>query len=62
MAVSLTSKILCRLKQKIQTLELQPSSGGCFELVIDDVLVYSKLKTGEFPNEDELVKTIENGL
>ena len=41
-------------------MELQPSSGGCFELTIDGKLVYSKLATGQFPDEDTLVAEIGN--
>ena len=36
--------------------ELIPSTGGVFEVVVDGVLVYSKKKTGEFPDEQQLVK------
>ena len=38
--------------------ELIKSSGGVFEVVIDGVLIYSKKKTGEFPDEVKLVKQI----
>jgi selenoprotein W-related protein len=54
----LTAKLLERFKQKIEGLELQPSSGGCFEVTVDGELVYSKLKPGEFPDEDQLVNQI----
>jgi selenoprotein W-related protein len=54
----LTAKLLERLKQQIEGLELQPSSGGCFEVTVGGELVYSKLKTGEFPDEDKLVSQI----
>lgn len=35
-----------------------PSKGGCFELTVGGTLLYSKLKTGKFPNEDELVASM----
>jgi hypothetical protein len=35
-----------------------PSSGGCFELSVNGDLIYSKLQTGEFPDEGELVKEV----
>jgi selenoprotein W-related protein len=54
----LTAKLLERFKQTIEGLELQPSSGGCFEVTVDGELVYSKLKTGSFPDEDKLVNQI----
>ena len=35
-----------------------PSKGGCFELTVGGRLLYSKLRTGEFPDEDELVEAV----
>ncbi len=58
----MASKVLTAYKQKIQGLELEPSSGGCFELSIDGQIVYSKLKTGDFPDEDKLVTEIGKRL
>jgi selenoprotein W-related protein len=46
----------------LQALELQPSSGGCFELSADGQPIYSKLATGEFPDEDALVREIGQRL
>jgi selenoprotein W-related protein len=43
-------------------MELQPSSGGCFELSIDGELIYSKLETGEFPDEDAMVAEVGKRL
>lgn len=54
----MAAKILSEFKQRIEGLELQPSSGGCFEVTVDGVLVYSKLQTGEFPDEKDLVAQI----
>ncbi len=42
------------LGNKIQDFKLTPSRGGCFELTVDGKLVYSKLKTGEFPNDEDM--------
>ena len=39
-----------------------PEGGGCFELALDGKLAYSKLKTGEFPNEDDLVALVGKRL
>ena len=47
--------MLTKYKQKIQGLELEPSGGGCFELTVDGKLLYSKLQTGQFPDEDQIV-------
>ncbi len=38
---------------------LIPAAGGCFELSVDDELIYSKLQTGKFPDEDALIRAIE---
>jgi selenoprotein W-related protein len=35
-----------------------PSAGGCFELTVGGAELYSKLKTGTFPDEDELVEAV----
>jgi selenoprotein W-related protein len=51
----LTDRILETYKQKVHSLTLVPSRGGCFELTVDGKLVYSKLQTGEFPDERKLV-------
>jgi len=39
-------------------MELQPSSGGCFELTVNGDLIYSKLETGQFPDEDAMVAEV----
>jgi selenoprotein W-related protein len=51
----LTEKILSTYKQKVKVLELEPSGGGCFEIHADGKLIYSKLETGEFPDEQSIV-------
>jgi selenoprotein W-related protein len=38
--------------------ELIKSSGGVFEVVIDEKLIYSKKATGEFPDEQQLLKQL----
>jgi selT/selW/selH-like putative selenoprotein len=40
--------------------ELIPSTGGVFEVIVDGVLVYSKKETGDFPDEQRLVKQLVN--
>jgi selenoprotein W-related protein len=54
----LATKVLTTYKQKIQSLQLEPSSGGCFEITIDGELIYSKLNTGKFPVEDDIVTAV----
>jgi selenoprotein W-related protein len=58
----LTSKVLSAYKQQIQEVKLIPSSGGCFELAVNGDLVYSKLKTGQFPEEQWVLDTVGSHL
>jgi selenoprotein W-related protein len=58
----LTSKVLTQFKQKLLGLELQPSSGGCFEVSVDGQLIYSKLATGQFPDEDAILAMVGQHL
>lgn len=58
----MTAKILPRFKQKIGSYRLIPSKGGCFELTVGDRKLYSKLQTGEFPDEDTLVDELARAL
>lgn len=44
---------------RIADFQLVPSKGGCFELTVNGELVYSKLQTGVFPDEDEMVDELE---
>jgi selenoprotein W-related protein len=43
-------------------LKLIPASGGCFELTLNGNLVYSKLKTGKFPEEKWVLETVGKRL
>ena len=54
----MATKLLTKYKQRIKGLELAPSDGGCFEVKADGDLVYSKLQTGSFPDEDKVVGEI----
>jgi selenoprotein W-related protein len=54
----LTDKLLNTFKQKIGGLRLIPAGGGCFELTVNGELVYSKLKTGQFPDEEKMVAEV----
>lgn len=39
-----------QFKQSIDELALLPSDGGCFEVKVDDEMIYSKLASGQFPD------------
>jgi len=54
----LTAKILGVYKQEIDEFTLIPSGGGCFELSVDGTLIYSKLKTGKFPDEQWAIEMV----
>ena len=43
---------------RINDFKLVPSRGGCFELTVDGKLVYSKLKTGQFPDDEALAAEV----
>jgi selenoprotein W-related protein len=54
----LTGTILNEFKQRISSFKLVPYRGGAFEVVLDGQLVYSKLETGEFPDEAAILNLV----
>lgn len=58
----MTGKLLSAYKQRIADLKLIPSGGGCFEIKLDGDLIYSKLKTGKFPDEAWIVQSVGSRL
>jgi selenoprotein W-related protein len=54
----LTGKLLMALKQRITDLKLVPMGGGCFELSVNGELLWSKLKTGTFPDEQKMLEAV----
>jgi selenoprotein W-related protein len=58
----LTSTLLNAYKQQIKEFKLIPSGGGCFEITINGELIYSKLKTGKFPEEKWVMETLKKRL
>ena len=58
----MTSKLLAQYKQKIRDFKLIPGSGGRFELKANGELIYSKLQTGQFPDEETILKEIGKRL
>jgi selenoprotein W-related protein len=58
----LTEKIAKSFKQRLAQIILVPSEGGCFEVSIDDELIYSKLTTGKFPEEDAIIAEVGKRL
>ena len=58
----MTAKLLPRYKRAISRFVMIPSGGGCFELTVGGKKLYSKLKTGTFPNEDEMVAAVGKAI
>ena len=58
----MTAKLLPRFKQKIGKYTMVPSKGGRFELTVGGKLLYSKLETGEFPDEEALLDQVAKAL
>ena len=58
----MTDKLLNGFKTKIKGFTLIPSGGGCFEVVINGELVYSKLETGQFPDEAAIADAVAKRL
>jgi len=53
-AASFAEKMFSHFRHDIEEMTLVPSSGGAFEVTVNGEKIYSKLDTGEFPNEEEL--------
>jgi len=58
----LTDHLVKQFKQQIEELALLPSDGGRFEVRIDDELVYSKLESGEFPDNRSIEQAVRERL
>ena len=58
----MTGKLLTEYKQRIKGMTLIPGGGGCFELSVGGELIYSKLKTGQFPDEQTMLEAVGKRL
>jgi selenoprotein W-related protein len=56
--VRLTEALLSEHKNKLSAVNIIPSSGGVFEVKLNDELIFSKKSLGRFPVENE----VENKL
>jgi len=54
--------VLTTFKRQIEELTLVPSDGGRFEIFVDGSQIYSKLETGEFPDEDWVIEQLQAKL
>jgi selenoprotein W-related protein len=50
--------MLWAFKRQLEGVRLVPSDGGRFEISVDGEPIYSKLETGQFPDEDKIVAEI----
>lgn len=50
--------MLSGFKRRLAGLTLIPDAGGCFEVTVDGELIYSKLATGEFPDEAAVIDMV----
>ena len=50
--------ILSGFKRRVAGLTFVPDTGGCFEVTVGGELVYSKLETGEFPDEAAILDAV----
>jgi selenoprotein W-related protein len=60
--VSLSEAIMDAFGEKFGALKLIPADGGRFEVTLDGELLYSKLKTGDFPDNKEIVEQLKGRL
>jgi selenoprotein W-related protein len=56
--VSLSQAIMDAFDERFSALKLIPSDGGRFEVTLDGELIYSKLETGDFPENKEVLAQI----
>ncbi len=52
--------MLEEFKDRVERMTLEPGQGGAFELFKDGDQIYSKLDTGEFPDEDEMIEKLKD--
>jgi selenoprotein W-related protein len=46
----------------VSSFNLIPSSGGAFEIRVDNRLIFSKLSQGRFPEEDEVIFLLDSEI
>jgi selenoprotein W-related protein len=61
-AVSLAQAIMDAFSEKFSALKLIPGEGGCFEVTLNGELIYSKLKTGDFPADKQILETLKSKM
>ncbi len=54
--------LLRNFEYEIESVTLVPAEGGRFEVTVDGHLLYSKLKTGRFADQGEVVELVRKYL
>jgi selenoprotein W-related protein len=57
--VSLADDLLKQFEPEIESLSLVPSSGGRFEISVNERLIFSKLKTGRHAEPGEVIGLVQ---
>jgi selenoprotein W-related protein len=60
--VSLSEAIMDAFGDKFGALKLIPAAGGRVEVTLDGELIYSKLETGDFPDNKQILEQIKGRL
>ena len=58
--MDLAEKLLSMYKNQVTNLTLIPSSGGVFEVSLEENLVFSKRELGRFPELREITDEFDN--
>ncbi len=53
---------MLQYKQRLESITLIPAGDGEFDIRLDDEMVYSKLKTNVFPQNQEITDLIDERL
>ncbi len=51
-------RLMNEFKQDVKEYQLVPTGGGAFEVSVNGDLIYSKLKSGQFPDENWVLDTV----
>jgi selenoprotein W-related protein len=60
--VSLSEAIMDAFGDKFSALKLIPGDGGCFEVTLNGELLYSKLQTGDFPENKQILDELKRRM
>ncbi|ADH99375.1 conserved hypothetical protein [[Bacillus] selenitireducens MLS10] len=48
------------MRHDVSKLDLIPSSGGVFEVKVNNQLIFSKFETDQFPDHMEIINTLQS--